>query len=188
MVDILVEVISEMMKDYLEKVRFVSVSGDGCQAWKTGKEKELIYGKFLVRGDVGLSPCTFLLACQVMKDFRSVNADAMKEFIAACAKFGDMEVLRKKVTCLCADGAAVNISRKCSALIQLSDYCDSSHPYIIYCLNRNLELAIKDSYSKIQEFEEIKDSLHILFKMMKDSGKMWDAYWVVGDHLGVIVL
>ena len=101
MVDILVEVISEMMKDYLEKVRFVSVSGDGCQAWKTGKEKELIYGKFLVRGDVGLSPCTFLLACQVMKDFGSINADAVKEeFIAACAKFGDMEVLRKKITCL----------------------------------------------------------------------------------------
>ena len=148
----------------------------------------LIYGKFLVRGDVGLSPCTFLLACQVMKDFGGVNADATKEaFIAACAKFGDMEVLRKKITCLCADGAAVNMGRKCSALIQLSDYCDVSHPYI-HCLNHNLELAIKDSYSKIQEFEEIKESLHILFKMMKDSGKMWDAFQVVGDHLGVKVL
>ena len=55
-IDVLVEVISEMMKDYLEKARFVSVSGDGSQAWKTDKEKELIYGKFLVRGDVGLSP------------------------------------------------------------------------------------------------------------------------------------
>ena len=69
MIDVLVEVISEMMKDYLEKARFVSVNGDGSQAWKTGEEKELMYGKFLVRGDVGLFPCTFLLACQVMKDF-----------------------------------------------------------------------------------------------------------------------
>ena len=62
---ILVEVINEMMKDYLEKARFVSVSGDGSQSWKTGREKELIYlkRKFLVRGDVGFSPCTFLLAC-----------------------------------------------------------------------------------------------------------------------------
>ena len=149
----------------------------------------LIYGKFLVRGDVGLSPCTFLLACQVMKDFGGVNTDATKEaFIAACAKFGDMEVLRKKITCLCADGAAVNMGTKRSALIQLSDYCDVSRPYVIHCLNHNLELAIKDSYSKIQEFEEIKESLHILFKMMKDSAKMWDAFRVVGDCLGVKVL
>ena len=44
---------------------------------------------------------------------------------------------------------------KCSALIQLSDYCDVSRLYI-HCLNHNLELAIKDSYSKLQEFEEIK--------------------------------
>ena len=43
MIDILAEVISEMMKDYLEKTRFVLVSGDGSQAWKTGMEKELIY-------------------------------------------------------------------------------------------------------------------------------------------------
>ena len=124
-----------------------------------------------------------------MKDFGGVNADTTKEaFIAACAKFGDMEVLRKKMTGLCADGAAVNMGRKRDALIQLSDYCDVSRPYIIHCLNHNLEVAIKDSYSKIQEFEEIKESLHILFKMMKDSGKMWDAFQVVGDHLGVKVL
>ena len=63
MIDILAKVISEMMKDCLEKARFVSFSGDGSQSWITGKEKELIYGKFLVRGDVGLSPCTCLLAC-----------------------------------------------------------------------------------------------------------------------------
>ena len=72
MIDILVEVISEMMKDYLEKARFVSVSGDGSQAWKTRGEKELIYGRFLVRGDAGLSPCTILLACKVMKEFGGV--------------------------------------------------------------------------------------------------------------------
>ena len=61
------KVISEMTNDYLEKARFVSVSGDVSQVWKTDEEKDLIYGKFLVRGDVGLSPCTFLLACQVRK-------------------------------------------------------------------------------------------------------------------------
>ena len=45
MINILAEVISEMTKDYLEKARFVSVSRDGSQAWKTGEEKELVYGK-----------------------------------------------------------------------------------------------------------------------------------------------
>ena len=72
MIDNLAEVISEMM-DYLEKARFASVSGDGSQSWRIGEEKELIYGKFLVRGNVGLSPCTFLLACQVLKDFGRVK-------------------------------------------------------------------------------------------------------------------
>ena len=120
---------------------------------------------------------------------RGVIADTTKEvFIAACAKFGDMEVLRKKITCLCAGVATVNMGRKRSALIQLSDYFDVSHLYIIHCLNHNSELAIKDSYSKIQEFEEIKESLHILFKMMKDGGKTWDVFQVVGDRLGVKVL
>ena len=73
-----------------------------------------------------------------------------------------MEVLRKKITCLCADGAAVNMGRKRGALIQLSDYCDVSCPYIIHCLNHYLELVIKDSYSKIQEFEEIKESTYFV--------------------------
>ena len=155
-------------------------------AVKHGRQarKELIYRKFLVRGDVGLSPCTFSLACQIMKDFGGVIAVTTKEaFITACAKFGDVEVLREKITCLCADGAAVNMGRKRGALIQLSDYCDVPSPYIIHFLNHNLELTIKDSYSKIQEFEEIKESLHILFKMMKDSAKTWAAFWVVGDRL-----
>ena len=76
-----------------------------------------------------------------MKDFEGVNADATKEvFIAACAKFGDMEVLRKNIFCLCAAGAAVNMGRKRGALIQLSDYCDVSRLYIIHCLNhKNLK-------------------------------------------------
>ena len=118
MIDVLAEVISEMMKDYLELARLVSVSGDGNKAWKTGEEKELIYGKCLVRGDVGLFPCTFLLACQAMKNFGGVNDDATKGiFIAACTKFGDMEVLSKKITCLCADGTAVNMGRKLDCLI-----------------------------------------------------------------------
>ena len=78
MIDILAEVVSEVMKVYLEKARFVSGSGDGSIAWKKGEEKDLIYGKFLVRGDVGFSPCTFLLACKLMKDCRGVNADATK--------------------------------------------------------------------------------------------------------------
>ena len=187
MIDILAEAISEMKKDYLEKSRFVSVSGDGSQAWKTDEEKQLIYGKFLVREDVGLCPCIFLLPCH-MKDIGGANADATKEaFIAACAKFGDMEVLRKKITCLCAEGAAVNMGKKRGALIQLSDYCDVSRLYIIHCLNYNLELAIKDSYCKIQEFEEINEFPHILFKMMKDSGKTWDAFRMVGDRLGNVV-
>ena len=159
---------------------------DGSQAWKTGEEKELIYRKFLVRGAVGLSPCTFVSLSNYERLRRGYADETKEAFIAACAKFGDMEVLRKKINCLCADGAAVNMGMKCDTPIQLSDYCDVSRPYIIHCLNHNLELAIKDSYSKIQEFEEIKESLHILFKMMKDSGK--DAFKVVGDRLGVKVL
>ena len=67
-----------------------------------------------------------------------------------------MEVLRKKINCLCGDGAAVNMGSKHGALIQLSDYCDVYRPYIIHCLNHNLELVIKDIYSKIQEFEEFE--------------------------------
>ena len=73
-----------------------------------------------------------MLAGQVIKEFGGVNAEATKEaFITVYDKLGDMEVLRKKINCLCADGAAVNMGRKHGALIQLSDYCDVSRPYII---------------------------------------------------------
>ena len=34
----------------------------------------------------------------------------------------------------------------------------------------------------------MKESLHVLFNMMKDSGKTWDVFRVVGDRLGVKVL
>ena len=40
MIDILAEVISEMMKDYLEKARFFSVSGDDSEARKTGAREK----------------------------------------------------------------------------------------------------------------------------------------------------
>ena len=97
-------------------------------------------------------------------------------------------LLQHMLICLCADWAAANMGRKHDALIQLSDYCDVCCPYIIHCLNQNLELVIKDCHSKIQEFQEIKESLHILLKMMKNSGKTWDVFRVFGYHLGVKVL
>ena len=86
-------------------------------------------------------------------------------------------LLQHMLICLCADWAAANMGGKHDALIQLSDYGDVCCPYIIYCLNQNLKVVIKDHYSKIQEFQEIKESLHILFKMMKDSGKTGDVLW-----------
>ena len=39
-IDISAEVISEMMKDYLEKARFFSVSGDDSKAKKTGAREK----------------------------------------------------------------------------------------------------------------------------------------------------
>ena len=39
MIDILAEVISEMMKYYLEKARFVSFSGDGSQVGRQARKK-----------------------------------------------------------------------------------------------------------------------------------------------------
>ena len=161
------------------------MGGDGSEAWKTGEEKELVYGKILVKNDVGVLPCTFLLACQSLKEFGGAGAGAVRDgMLDACSRFLEFEELKKKVVCLCADGASVNMGRHKGALNQLSEMMDTS-PYILYCFTHNLELAIKDSYKREKAFEEVKD---VLFKMMKDSGKTWRIFQEIGERIGVKVL
>ena len=75
---------------------FVSLSGDGSEAWKTGEEKELVYGKILVKNDVAVLLCTFLLACQSLKEFGGAGADAVRDgMLDACSRFLEFEELKK---------------------------------------------------------------------------------------------
>ena len=63
MVDVIAEVPLQTLSDFFAKAKYVSLTDDGSEAWKTVEEKELVHGK------VGFLPGTFFLACQSLKAF-----------------------------------------------------------------------------------------------------------------------
>ena len=48
-VDVISEVVREIIKEYLGKSKFMSVSCDASEVRKTSEEKELVYAKILIK-------------------------------------------------------------------------------------------------------------------------------------------
>lgn len=79
MVDIIAELLLQTLHDISAKGKYVSLTGDGSEAWKTGEEKELVYGKVLLKGYQIFLPGTFFLACRSLKAQGGPTGDGTKE-------------------------------------------------------------------------------------------------------------
>ena len=59
---------SDIVQEYMEKSKLVSISFDASEARKTSEEKELVYAKTLIKSAEGVAPCTFYF-WQTLVDF-----------------------------------------------------------------------------------------------------------------------
>ena len=78
MVDIIAEVLLQTLHHFSAKAKYASLADDGSEAWKTGEEKELIYGKVLLKGYQIFLPGAFFLACQSLKAYGEPTADGTR--------------------------------------------------------------------------------------------------------------
>ena len=47
---------------------------------------------------------------------------------------------------------------------------------------------MKDAYKENHSFEDVRETLHTLFKLFKDSGRSWRLFQLVGETIGLNVL
>ena len=118
---------------------------------------------------------TFLLKCQKLKDFGvSTSKGTLNN-----------DSLTKQLTCAVAGGVSVNFGCHTGAFTKLSRLVGWELP-TSYCMNHNLELAMKDCYIGDHTFVEIKEMLDVLFRSFKNSRKSWHIYQLVADALDLV--
>ena len=187
-VDILAEVIRDIMKGYFREGNFLALSGDASEARKTSEEKELVFGKILVKGKNGYVPCMFLLKCQSLKEFGGGTAKGTYEaMINACCEYIDEADLKQMLVCMAADGASVNFGKYNGALNKMAEFVGWD-VFRIHCANHRLELSMKDSFKENNAFANIQEMLDVLFRLFRNSGKSWRIYQLLGEKMSVSIL
>ena len=97
------------------------------------------------------------------------------------------EEIKNKLICILADGASVNFGRLTGALTSWSMWL-TRFLLVIHCMNHRLELAMKDSFFQVSNFNEIKEMLGHIFCMFKISGKVWRVFRVLVETIGVFIV
>ena len=142
---------------------------DGSQARKTGSEKELV----LVRAVISGVPTYYLLALQDIDSFGDADAANIKAAVDDVFE-NKLKISKEQYTHLViattADGASVNFGKYNGFLTRLKE---DNRPWLldIHCVAHRLELAIKSSIMKYQEFVKIEDYMSALYYFFKRSGK-----------------
>ena len=186
----LAEIISEIVRDkgsnFINQSRFSKISGDASEARKTSKEKELVFLKILADGFKGVLPVTFQLNCQRLKDFGGgTSKRTLNAIIDAYHTYSPNDSLTKPLTCAAADGASVDSGCHTGVFTKLSELVGWELP-TLHCMNHKLELAMRDSYTGDHTFVEIKEMLDALFRLFKNSGRLWHIYQWVAEALDLV--
>lgn len=119
-IDLLAETVKDDIKNILSNVRFFSITMDGSQPRKTGTEKELLYGKVVIRGQA----VELLLECIHVDDYGGDAANLKRAVDDVLLKRFDIpeNIVVNLMVCFCADGASVNMGKyngKCLSIAQL---------------------------------------------------------------------
>lgn len=94
---IITEVLLQTLRDFFAKAKYVSLTGDGIEAWKIREEKELVYGKVLLKCYQRFVPSIFFLACHSLKAFGGPTADVTNKAMLHASFSVCRDVLEKIV-------------------------------------------------------------------------------------------
>ena len=134
LVDVISEVVRKIIKEYLEKSKFMPLSYHASEARKTSEEKELVYAKILIKCSEGVFPCSFLLKCQALKDFGGTAAGTYTAVKDAILSYLDDTSFKNKLVCLTMDGASVTFGAKSCSIKLICEYLGWD-VFKFYCVN-----------------------------------------------------
>ena len=111
--------------------------------------KELVFGKVIIKGYNCVVPCCFLLKYSSLKEFggRTGKETYMSE-----------ETMKKMFICIAADRAAASFGKHHGAVNVMKELVGWDL-YRIHCANHQLELSIKESFKKESTFNDLKEML-----------------------------
>ena len=184
-VNVIATVIVDCLTDYFKECNFITASADASEARKTSEEKELVFGKVIIKGYNGVVPCCFLLKCQSLKEFGGVTGkatfEAVKNALTTCMS---EEAMKKMLICIAIDGAAVNFGKHHGAVNIMKELV-GWYLYRIHCTNHQLELSIKESFKKESAFNDLKEMLDTLYHLFRNNSKSCRIYHVLADTMRV---
>ena len=170
-VNVIAAVIVGCLTDYFKEYNFITASVGASEPRKTSEEKELVFGKVIIKGYNGAVPCCFLLKCQSLKEFREESRKATFEAMKnAITTYMSEEAMKKMLICIAADGAAVNFGKHHDTL-NIMKHLVGWDLYCIYCTNHQLKVSIKGSFKNKSTFNDLKEMLDTLYRLFKNGSK-----------------
>ena len=186
-VGVIAALIVGCLTHYFKECNFIIASADSSEAYKTSEERELVFGKVIIKGYNGVIPWCFL-KCQSLKEFGEGTGKATLEAMKNAITMNmSEEAMKKMFICVASHGAAVNFGKHHGAVNIMRELVGWDL-YCIHCTNHQLELSTKESFKKKSTFSDFKEMLDTLYQLFRNSSKNWKIYQVLGDATGIKAL
>ena len=198
-VNVIAAVIMDCLTDYFKECNFntasanfkecsfITASANARETCKMSKKKQLVFGEVIIKGCNGVVPYCFLLKCQSLKEIGGGTGKATFEAMKNATTYMSEVATKKMLICIAADGAAVNFGKHHGVVNIIKDLVGWDL-YHYHCKNYQLELSIKESFKKKSTFNDLREMLDILYRLIRNSSKSWRIYEVLADAMGVKAL
>lgn len=179
------EAVREKCAVILASAHFMSLLSDGSQARKIGREKELV----LVKTERNGIPTYIVASLLEVADFGGADANSITKGLNSVFEKGDSffkmdkEDYRNKLVSCIADGASVNFGIYNGILPQMQ----ATRPWLlkIHCVNHRVELAVKDVFTKIPQFQKVDNFYIANFYLLRNCGKLKEQVRESSKALGI---